>query len=166
MLFRWCTLSSVVPWGDAMYHVAGVGHWYSLCWFFDTLSALRVFKCHLSLVPSPPYSAPLHVPTPQIHFIDFKRPPVCLTPSPPSSSFSTNSLVWLISSSPDRGHYKALPATFSKCQTVQRYYFSVITPSHLYPRRCTYLFFFTSFSPCSTKWLQDCSLFFSSGFIT
>lgn len=86
MLFRWCSLSSLVPWGSAILQLA----WQKLdtntlliFWQSPALSALRVFKHHLSLVPSPPRSAPLVVPTPQIHFIDFKHLPVCLTPSLP-----------------------------------------------------------------------------------
>lgn len=51
------------------------------------LSALRVFKHHLSSVPSPPCSAPLDVPTQEIHFIDFKHPPDFLTPFLPAHLF-------------------------------------------------------------------------------
>lgn len=71
--------------------MAGVGLQYALCWFFLTrssaLSALRVFKHHLSLVRSPPHSAPLDVRSPQIHFIDFKHPPVLPTLIPPAHLF-------------------------------------------------------------------------------
>lgn len=44
------------------------------------LSAMRVFKHHLSLVPCPPHSAPHDIPSPQIHFIGFKHPLVSFTP--------------------------------------------------------------------------------------
>lgn len=43
MLFRWCSLSRLVPRGSAILQLAWVctmaevGHQYSLCWFFDTL---------------------------------------------------------------------------------------------------------------------------------
>ncbi len=96
MLFRWCSLSRLLPQGAAILQLAWVctmaeaGHQYSLCWFFHTspaLLALRVFKHHLSLVSSPPHSAPLDVPSPQIHFIDFEHHPVFFTSFPPAHLF-------------------------------------------------------------------------------
>lgn len=93
MLFRWFSLSRPVLQGAAILQLAYTP-WQKL----DTstlpllisahsLSAVSVFKHHLSIVPSPPHSASLDIPSSQIHFIDFKHHPIFFTPFPAAHFF-------------------------------------------------------------------------------
>lgn len=65
-----------------IYTMAETGHQHPPSVDFCTVPSSQHWGCsknHLSLVPSPPHSAPLDIPSPQIHFIDFKHHPIFLT---------------------------------------------------------------------------------------
>lgn len=149
--------------------MAEVGHQYSLCWFFwHTPRLSQHWGCLNTICPD------CHVPSPQIHFIDFKHTLVFLTPLPlahlfrqtiqsswypPHLTAASNCFLW------PSGNVK--PSTW----LLVSHHDCTPAPSHLCPAASLHLIFpfLCLFSPhfptlCSFKDSSHESFFYNTGY--